>query len=94
MENSAVLFWLLFAGRSNVARLKLTLRVCSFAAMFLFGNVAYAQDYTAESVQASCAHWLKVHINAKKEFKGNSEDVSVFPSERLEAFCGQAALRV
>jgi hypothetical protein len=71
MKNSG----LLFAGRSALARLKFTLRACSFVAVFLFGNIAYAQDYTAESVQASCAHWLKVHINAKTEFKGNSEDV-------------------
>lgn len=55
--------------------MKLALRICSFAALFLFGNLAYAQDYTAESVQASCDHWLKVHVNSKKEFKGNSEDV-------------------
>jgi hypothetical protein len=55
--------------------MKLALRICSLAALCLLGNLAYAQDYTAESVQESCAHWSKVHLSAKKEFKGNSQDV-------------------
>src|SRR6266849_759519 len=74
MKNSAALFGFLFAGRST-ATLQLAVRVFAFVAVFLCANITYAQDYTAESVQASCAHWLKVHLNAKKEFKGNSKDV-------------------
>jgi hypothetical protein len=55
--------------------MKLALRIFPFVALFLFGSVAYGQDHTAETVEASCAHWMKVHVNAKKEFKGNSQDV-------------------
>jgi hypothetical protein len=44
--------------------------------LLMHAACAYGQDSTAESAQAACAHWAKVHVDGKtKGFKGSSENV-------------------
>lgn len=40
-----------------------------------FGSTLVAQDESAVSVQASCAHWAKLRVDKHKQFKGGSDDL-------------------
>jgi hypothetical protein len=41
----------------------------------LFCSVASAQEYKADSIVSSCAHWGSVKLDKHKQFKGSSEDL-------------------
>jgi hypothetical protein len=51
-----------------------SLLTASALSLLLVGAV-WGQDTSAASVQISCAHWAKVHVDKHKQFKGDSNDL-------------------
>lgn len=44
--------------------------------LFLLGiPAAWTQDTSSVNVQTSCAHWGNLHLDKRKQFKGNSDDL-------------------